>query len=167
MKSLISHFEVASDNFLKNIEELMETNNKNVIDVREMAKFYAVDMISKYVFAVDVNSFKQYQKDSEFAKLALKVGEVNLSLSFIINSILLPRAVTDWLKFNIFNVEPLDKLGDLFKKMIRERDPNLRYNDLVEMLQDSINKNKVQMSEDEMVANSLLTFFAGTFRNLI
>ena len=117
-------------------------------------------MISKYVFAVDVDSFKQDRENSEFAKLALRVGDLKMSHVILLNFI--PKYLRKPLGLNLFDIEPLDKLGDLFKKMIRQRDPNLRYNDLTELFHDQIRDGKLNnMSEDEIIANCLLGFFAG------
>lgn len=119
-------------------------------------------MISKYVFSVDIDSFKQDQQKSEFAKLALRVGDINISQIIMLN--FLPSFLWKWINLNIFDIEPFEKLGDLFKKMVRERDPSLRYNDLTELLQDQIRDGKLKdMSEDEIIANCLLGFFAGNY----
>ena len=161
MKSLLSHFESAADNFVANIECLRTSDQTDVFEIRKMCKCYAVDMISKYVFAVDVDSFKQEQQNSEFAKLALRVGDVKLLHIILLN--LTPKFLWQWLGLNIFDVEPLNKLGDLFKKMIRQRDPALRYNDLTELFQDQIRDGKLNnMSEEDSIGNCLLGFFAGT-----
>ena len=117
-------------------------------------------MISKYIFAVDVDSFQQHQKESEFAKQAMKVGDINLFHLVLIS--ILPLSVSKMIGLNIFKTEPLDKLGDLFKQMIKERDPTMRYEDLTELLQDAILDNKLNMTEDEVVGNCLNMFFAGT-----
>lgn len=109
---------------------------------------------------MDIDSFKQDQQNSEFSKLALRVGDINIGQIIMLN--FLPRFIWEPLKLNIFDVEPFNKLGDLFKKMVRERDPSLRYNDLTELLQDQIRDGKLKdMSEDEIIANCLLGFFAG------
>ena len=132
-----------------------------MFEIRKMCKCYAVDLISKYVFAVDIDSFKQDQKNSEFAKLALRIGDFNLIHRILLE--IVPKFLWKWLNLNIFDVEPVDKLGDLFKKMIRQRDPNLRYNDLAELFQDQIKNGKLSdMCEDDIISNCLLSFFAGT-----
>lgn len=160
LKSLLSHFESVSDNFVNNVEFLKETGKTDVVEIRKLSKCYAVDMIAKYVFSVDVDSFKQEQQNSEFAKLALRVGDVNMTDILLMN--FLPKFCWKWFKLNIFYLEPLDKLGDLFKKMIQQRDPSLRYNDLTEMFQDQIRDGKLNdFSEEESIGNCLIGFFAG------
>ena len=154
----MSHFESAADNFIQNVDFLRETNN--TIEIRKMCKFYAVDMISKYIFAVDCDSFKQERQNSEFAKLALRVGDVKLTHILLLN--FTPKSLWKWLNLNIFDVKPLDRLGDLFKKMIRQRDPSLRYSDLTELFQDQIREGKLDgMSEDAIIANCLMSYLAG------
>ena len=159
LKSLLSHFESAADNFMNNIESQRASTGSNVFEIRKMCKCFAVDCISRYMFAVDIDSFKQ--QDSEFVKLAMRVGDVKVRDLILLE--LVPKFLQPLLNLNIFDVEPLDKLGDLFKRMLRERDPTLRFNDLSEMLQEQIRDGKLKnMTEDEIVANCLLGFFAGT-----
>ena len=159
LKSQLSHFESAADNFIANIDFLRETGKSDVVEVRKVCRCYSVDMISKYIFAVDVDSFKQDQANSEFANLALRVGDLNVLQILLLNFV--PQFL--WGLLNIFDIEPLEKLGDLFKRMVRERDPSLRYNDLTELLQDQIKAGKLTgMSEDDVIGNSIMCFFAGT-----
>lgn len=125
-----------------------------------MVKCYSVDMAAKYMFAMDIDTFKQDQKKSEFGRLALQVGHVNFRNLNLFEFV--PEFLRKWLRMNGFDIEPLDKLGDLFKRMIRERDPTLRYNDMVEKLQDQIRDGKLSMSEDDIIGHCMFCFFAGT-----
>ena len=155
LKSLLSRFESAADNFVENIELLRARGQTDVFEIRKLCRSYAVDMISKYVFAVDVDSFKADQQNSEFAKLALRVGDLNILGILLINFI--PKFMWKLLNLNIFDVEPINKLGDLFKKKIRERDPSVRFNDLVELFREQIRDGKLKdMTEDEIIANCLV-----------
>lgn len=113
-----------------------------------------MDNIAKSIFAVDVDSFKADQQNSEFAKLALRVGDVNIWQILLLN--ILPKFLWKVFNLNIIDVEPLDKLGNLFKKIIRERDPNAKFNDLVELLRGQIQEGKLDMTEDEIIGNCLV-----------
>lgn len=57
---------------------------------------------------------------------------------------------------NIFDFVPIDRLGELFKQMIRKRDPNVRFNDLAELFNDQIRDGKLKMSENEIIGNALV-----------
>lgn len=103
---------------------------------------------------MDIDSFKAEQNNSEFAKLALRVGDVKILDHLLMNFV--PKFLWKWFNLNIFDTEPADKLGNLFKKMIKDRDPNARFNDLVELFQDQIRDGKVNMSEDEIIGNCLV-----------
>lgn len=148
LKSLLGHFELVANNFLDNVEFLRQTKGE-VINMKEMTKYYTVDMIAKYTFAVDIDCFKQSQKNSEFSKYAMKVGEINLFQIILLN--FFPKFLRRIFNLNIFNTEPLDKLGDLFKKMLREREKSKKFNDLSELLQEQIDKDKSNMTEDEKI----------------
>lgn len=113
-----------------------------------------MDNIAKSIFAVDVDSFKADQQNSEFAKLALRVGDVNIWHILLLN--ILPKFLWKVFHLNIIDVEPLDKLGNLFKKIIKDRDPNAKFNDLVELLRGQIQEGKLDMTEDEIIGNCLV-----------
>ena len=134
------------------IEWLRARDKTDVFELREMCKLFAVDNASKAIFSLDVDSFKADQQNSEFAKLALRVGDVN-TLNILLIS-LVPKFIWQFFNLNIVDIEPLDKLGNLFKKLVRERDPKARFNDLVELLQ--IRDGKLKMSEDEVIGNCLV-----------
>ena len=56
LRSLLGHFKGVTNNFLNNVDELNQKNEK--INVKPLLKCYGVDCVSKFVFAIDCNSFK-------------------------------------------------------------------------------------------------------------
>lgn len=61
LKSIFGHFKFCTDNLVNNIDELNELNEQNgnkEINVKPLFRCFGVDAISKFVLAVDVNSFK-------------------------------------------------------------------------------------------------------------
>lgn len=109
--------------------------------------------------SVDVDSFKLAQEKSEFAKFALRVGHVNLVHLVLMSFI--PKFFWKWLNLNIFYRDPFDKVGDTFKKLIQQRDPNLRYNDFIELFVDQIQEGKLKATLDDAIGNAMISFFAG------
>lgn len=161
LKSFLSHFETGANRLIANVEFLRQNGQTDVVDMRKLCKCYAFDMIAKHMFAINVDSFRLDQQNSEFGRLALRIGDVNLRHLRLLG--FMPQFLRKWLKLNIFDVEPFDKLGDLLKRMVRERDPNLRYNDLIELLQDQIRDGKLKsMDEDDVIGNGILGLLAGT-----
>ena len=151
------------DNFIANIESQrgLQNGQTDVFEIRKMCRCYTVDMIVKSMFAIDIDTFKQDQQNSKFANLALRFGDVNLVHIFWLEFVW--PFVRRLLKLNAFDVKPLDKLGDLYKRMLEERDPKARYHDLCELLQDQIKAGKLtSMSDDDVIANGMLGQFAGT-----
>lgn len=74
--------------------------------------------------------------------------------------IFLPEKVSELLKLNPFNSNVSNSLGDLFKKMVRERkDKGVKYNDLTEQMQEQVKEKNLELSEDAMIGNSILSFF--------
>lgn len=75
---------------------------------------------------------------------------------------ILPTPVSKFLQLQVFNFKPIQILGDYFKRLIKERKKTgIKYNDLTEVLENSVNENKVILSEDEVIGNILLSYFAG------
>ena len=58
LESLIGHFEGVTENCLNNIAELNKESGNQPINVKTIFSCYGIDSISKFVFAIDCNSFK-------------------------------------------------------------------------------------------------------------
>lgn len=56
---MIDHFRSCADNLVKNIDGLNQENGKKEINVKPLMRCLCIDAISKFVFCVDVNSFKE------------------------------------------------------------------------------------------------------------
>ena len=57
LRSLIDHFKSVTDNFLKNVDKLNKETKNKPINAKELLKCYGIDVISKFVFALDTNSY--------------------------------------------------------------------------------------------------------------
>jgi len=158
LKSLLDRFETVSNNLINNIEELRKTSD--VIDLREMTKFYSIDIISKYFYSIEVDTFQHHRKHTDYAKNALKVGDLNLIKYFLMNFI--PDSLIRAFEINHFESAPMDAIGDILKKMMQQRDPNARFNDVIELLQENVKEGKINLTEDEIIGNCMVLFFAGT-----
>ena len=157
-RDLSGYFEKVVANFMENLETEIERSGTGDLEAKKMAKFYSIDIIAKVLFAIDVDSCKEQK--STFVQAALSVGNIN----FISNLLLaaLPKSWSKFFKIQQFDFKPINSLGDYFKKMIKERRKSgIKFGDLSEMMQDSIANGKVQMSEDALIGNCLLGFFAG------
>lgn len=109
LRNLLCHFEGVCSNLFENIEIMCKESND--VDVKQLGKYYALDVILKVLFAIDCNSYKE--KDSALVKNALKIGEVNKFQAYIIT--ILPKSVSKYLGLNGFDLDPINRLGDYFK----------------------------------------------------
>ena len=163
---MIDHFKFCTDNLVKNIDELNKETGNKAINTKPLMRCFGIDSISKFVFAVDVNSFKE---ESEWARLAKRFGDVNPIQSFL--QMFLPTTVSRLLKLNAVNIQPSNRLGRIFKSMLaKRRETGKKYNDLSELLDEAIDKG-LPMTEAEYLGNNLIAFGAGmskksTFLNL-
>jgi len=157
-RNLLPHFEKVTSNFLENLANIIKETKSNDIEVKQLSKYYGTDCISKVLFAIDVDSYKE--RDTTFVKSATSLGEINLIQSTLCT--ILPKKLCEFLKLKPFNLNPINQLGDYFKKIIEDRKKHgIKYNDLTEVLQDAINNDKVKMNETEVIGNILLAFLAG------
>ena len=158
LRSLMGHYELVTGNFLANVEQVRRRTGSDLIDVRQMTKCFGMDMIAKVALAIDLDSFKE--QESEFVRHCSLIGNVNIGQFLLM--ILLPAWLSKLLKLNIVDVTPSNKLGELFKRMIRERqETGLRYHDLAEEMRQQVAEKQLDLTEDEIIGNLCLLFFAG------
>lgn len=75
----------------------------------------------------------------------------------------LPKWFSRMLGLNFFKIEPTNRLGGMFKRMLRERKQDgLNYNDLSETIENAIDKG-LDMDEDTKLGNCLLGRFRRTY----
>lgn len=91
---------------------------------------------------------------------------VNLTVYYIktdalvYSQLFLPKWLSSMLRLNFIRTEPTNRLGAMFRQMLRERKrTGHKYNDLNEALESAIDKG-LQMDEDTKLANDLLGNFA-------
>lgn len=58
LRSLIDHFAGVTNNFLKNVDDLNRESGNKPINVKPLMRCLGIDFISKIVFSIDCNSFK-------------------------------------------------------------------------------------------------------------
>lgn len=145
-------------NFLENLDTIRSESKSDELEIKALTKYYAVDVIAKVLFAIDIDSYKE--RDTTFVRNATSIGGINviqMTLMFI-----LPRSISIKLGLNHIKIAPLIDLGDHFKKVLKERRASgIKYNDLSEVLQDAVDDEKVKLTEDEVIGNILLAFFGG------
>ena len=146
------HLEKTTANFIENIEAVRRQTGTDDVDAKKMAKFYSIDGISKVLFAIDVDSYKE--RDTLFVKSVSTLGDLNpfnLALCTI-----LPDSFVKYFQIQPFKIKPINNLATYFKKMINERKKSgIKYNDLSEVLQDAVDENRVKMTENEVIGNCL------------
>ena len=157
-RNLLCHFEKVTVNFLDNVENIRKQTKTDDLEIKILSKYYGLDCIAKVLFAIDIDSYKE--RETTFVKSGTSIGDANLIQAGLMT--ILPNKLTKYFKLQAFNLEPIIKLGEFFKKMIRDRKQSgIKYNDLSEVLQDAVNDNKVKLTENEVIGNILLSFFAG------
>ena len=57
-RALFDHFKGVTDNFINNVNRLNKETGNKLINVTPLLKCYGIDVISKFVFSLDVDSYK-------------------------------------------------------------------------------------------------------------
>ena len=152
------HLEKTTANFMENIDTIRRQTGSDDVDVKTMAKYFSIDGISKVLFAIDVDSYKE--RDTLFVKSVSTLGQLNF-ISLALCTVL-PKQVTKFFRIQPFKIKPINSLGKYFERMIDERKKSgIKYNDLLEALQNAVEEDRVKMSKDAVIGNCLLSFFAG------
>ena len=113
-----------------------------------MTKYFSIDCISKVLFAIDVDSYKE--RNTVFVKSVARLGELNFVEQAL--CILLPRSVAEYFSLQPFNLRPVNSLGKYFSRIIEERKKaGVKYNDLLEALQNAVDNDKVKMTTDVVI----------------
>ena len=55
LRNLMGHYEMVTNNFLTNIQEVRRRSGSDLIDIRLMSKCFGMDMIAKVCMAIDLN----------------------------------------------------------------------------------------------------------------
>ena len=152
------HLEKTTANFIENLESVRRQNGSDDVDAKNMLKYYSIDGISKVLFAIDVDSYKE--RDTVFVKSVSRLGELDPWSQALCT--LLPRSIAEYFRLQPFSLQPVNSLGKYFERIIDERKKSgIKYNDLLETLQNAVDNNKAKMTKDTVIGNCLLSFFAG------
>ena len=155
------HLEKTTANFIENVNSVKRAAGSNDVDIKTMARFFSIDGISKVLFAIDVNSYKE--RDTLFVRSVCTLGELNPISSVLVT--VLPARLTELLKIQPFKLKPINSLGKYFERMIDERKKSgVKYNDLLDAIQNAVDNNKAEMTKEEVIGNCLLSYFAGRLK---
>lgn len=158
LRDLFPHFDKVTENLLDNIANIRKETGTDDIEIKSIALCYSLDTISKILFSIDIDSYKE--RDSPYVRNSLKVADINKYQSALLT--ILPTKISGLLGLCLFNIKPLEKVGDYFKTLIKERRKSgIKYNDLIESIQDAVDSGKAPLDENEVIGNVLLSFFAG------
>ena len=142
-------------NFLENIGNKRKETKSDELEIKSPIKYFTLDIIAKVLFAIDVNSYKE--RDTDFVKHAVRMGDLNLFHAALAK--ILPKKIVNLLQLNAFDAVPMNKLGDYFKIILKQRKQGkINYNDLSDVIQTAVEENKVSLTEDEVIGNILLAF---------
>jgi cytochrome P450 len=155
LRRTLEHLDKPIKHFFDNLDTLIAEGKEDQIAFKELSKGYALDTIAKFVFAMEINSFKQ--KDDIFVKMVMKLTRFNILPVLLVQ--ILPKFVGDRLGDRVFDSQACDYFFRLTSKIVKERreNPDVKYKDFIELLLESSN----EMSEQDIITQCLLFFFAG------
>ena len=138
------------------MKSIRKETKSDDVEVKDLSKYYSIDIIAKVLFAIDIDSFKE--RETSFVQNAMQMGNFNQFQGLLLT--ILPTKISKFLQLNMFDFMKINSLGEYFKKTLKERRASgIKYNDLSELLQDFVDDNKAKLTEEEVIGNILLSFF--------
>ena len=138
---------------------MFEKGKQDEIDVKDLTKGFGLDVIAKFVFAIELNSIKD--KHHPFVKAVHKF--VNFDGSFFtflktILIILLPAKLVKYFEIQFFDLDAMEYVADVTRKLIRQRNenPDENYNDFLGLLMRTIREKNLNVKEEEIIGNYIV-----------
>ena len=98
IRDIFMHFEKASKSLFVNIDSMIAEGKQDEIDVKDLLKSYQLDVIAKFVYAIELNSAKE--PNHPFVQSARNLVKFNFGyMTFILN--FLPKQVIEYFDFEI------------------------------------------------------------------
>lgn len=132
LRRSLGHLKVPMQTFLRNLDEQVRQGKACQISVKHLTKAFSMDSISKYVFAMDIDSFKQ--RSDPYVKYMWRL--INIPPTPFLLSLLLPKWLSGWLKGWMTDLEACNFFSKLNLEIIKERraNPQLKYDDHLDLL---------------------------------
>ena len=147
---------------IENYEQLIAKNGQ--VDVKEMNKFFAVDVIAKVVFACEFNSFKQ--QDDEFMQQVMALGKPSKFGFFLTN--IFPIWFLKAAGISVSNEKPKNFFVHRATELIeyRRQNPELNFDDFLQLLMEVETENEdnpewKRINREEIIGQALVFFLAG------
>ena len=113
---------------------------------------FSLDVISKFVFALELNSAKD--KDHPFVKAVRKVVNFDATIFNVLLS-LLPESLINYFDIQFFDKEATEYIANTTRVLMKQRKENKEnYNDFLDMLMTSIQEKQLNVSEDEIIGRA-------------
>ena len=120
---------------------------------------FSLDVIGKFVFALELNSAKD--KDHPFVVAVRKLTNFDPTILNIALSVL-PESVINYFDISFFDKEATEYIANTTRVLMKQRSEGKEeYNDFIDMLMTSIREKNLDVSESEIIGNTILFFFAG------
>ena len=155
LRRTVKHLSLPIQNFFENLDNLIRLGEEDKIGIKDLSKGYALDVIAKFVFAVEVNSFKQ--KQDPFVKNVFRMTQFRQWPFFIMQ--LFPVFVSKHFANKIFDEKAWEYFAELTKQILQKRraETELQYNDFLELMLENSNK----IADAKIITQCILFFFAG------
>ena len=112
IKDIFGHFAKASRPFFSNIDAMIEQGKQDQIDIKDLLKSYQLDVIGKFVYALELNSAKD--NNHPFAINVRKLVDVNYPrLIKNIGMSLLPRFLINYFDFQFVDTEAMEYMAEM------------------------------------------------------
>ena len=125
-----------------------------------------MDVISKFVFAIEVNSAFN-DKDHPLVVAVRKL--LNFSNNFLFSLLfLLPQKLFELLNVQLLDEKSLDYISSVTKALVKQRKANseLRYNDFLDLLIHTVDEKDLKNVTQDQIAAYCILFFFGALESI-
>ncbi|XP_037903379.1 probable cytochrome P450 6d5 isoform X2 [Hermetia illucens] len=169
LKKMMPEIELVGNRMEEYLENLIESGH-SIIDMDEVATKYTNDVIVSIFFGLDVDSFKD--NANIFAQCRDQINSKDFMINLTMATVFLYPKLFDFLKLYRFSNKFMNMMGDIIQKTIQNREENnIQRNDFLQMLmqlqktgelEGEENGKKVKLTMNQIVAQTLLFFIAGS-----
>lgn len=105
------------------------------VNMKEMMTFFSVDAIARLVFALDINTYKD--KEKEFFSNVNRLLDINSWIALL--TFILPEKLFEMFRLSFFNQKAINYFSHRALEMIdfRRQQPQVQYDDFLQLLMEA------------------------------
>jgi cytochrome P450 family 6 len=155
LKAMFDLVDKIGSNMVQSVHEKLDKNNQVEMEIKDLASYYATDVIASCAFGVEANSFTN--PDGEFRRAAMKIFENTLKRAFELTAFFMLPQITKLFRIKLFSDFTSKFIFEIIPKVMSERVKNkANRNDFIDTLIELKEKNGADgpLTDDILIAQA-------------